>query len=258
MWQTISQEREESVGIIKLNKPETRNALDMVMREELKVVFQEYEADQEIKVVVLTGEGKAFCAGGDLRTMDGAEPGKGYKRLHNVQLLVKRMRNLSKPIIAAVNGAAFGAGWSLALASDFVIASEKAKFCEAFVKVGLVPDLGSMYTLPRIVGIQKAKELMMLGEPIDANEAYSLGAVNKVVPHEQLWSTAMELAEKLAAGPPLALAYMKSILHKSYEKDFEAILEYEAFAQDVCLLSADHQEARQAFFEKRKPNYIGK
>lgn len=258
MWQTISLEREKSVGIIKLNKPETRNALDMVMREELKVVLQEYEADQEIKVVVLTGEGKAFCAGGDLRTMEGSEPGKGYRRLHNVQKLVKQMRNMGKPIIAAVNGAAFGAGWSLALASDFVIASDKAKFCEAFVKVGLVPDLGSMYILPRIIGIQKAKELMMTGEPIDANEAYSIGAVNKVVPHEQLWPTAMKLAHELAAGPPLALAYMKSILNMSYEKDFEAILEYEAFAQDVCLLSADHQEGRQAFFEKRKPNYIGK
>lgn len=257
-FKTICLEKEQAIGIIRLNKPETRNALDMDMRAELKLVLQELEEDKDIRVIVLTGQDPAFCAGGDLRTMMESEPGKGYRRLHHVQQLVKAMRDSGKPIIAAVNGAAFGAGWSLALASDFVIAAENAKFGQAFIKVGLVPDLGSMYLLPRVIGLPKAKELMMTGRPIDAAEALALGIANQVVPREQLWTATMQLAVELAESAPQALTYIKSILNQTYEKDFAAILEYEALAQDVCMQTEDHQEGRQAFFEKRKPKFSGK
>lgn len=256
-FKTICLEKEQGVGIIRLNKPETRNALDMDMRVELKDALQELENDQEVRVIVLTGQDPAFCAGGDLRTMMESEPGKGYRRLRNVQGLVKLMR-AGKPIIASVNGAAFGAGWSLVLASDFVIAAENAKFSQAFIKVGLIPDCGSMYLLPRVIGLPKAKELMMTGRIIDAAEALALGVLNKVVPREQLWSATMKLALELAESPPQALTYIKSILNQTYEKDLEAILEYEALAQDICMQTADHQEGRQAFFEKRKPKFSGK
>jgi 2-(1,2-epoxy-1,2-dihydrophenyl)acetyl-CoA isomerase len=255
---TICLEKEQGVGIIRLNKPETRNALDMVMRVELRVALQELEVDQEVRVIVLTGQDPAFCAGGDLSTMVDPEPGKGYRRLRNVQQLVKLMRTMGKPIIASVNGAAFGVGWSLALASDFVIAAENAKFSQAFIKVGLIPDCGSMYLLPRVIGLAKAKELMMTGRPIDAEEALALGVLNKVVPREQLWPATMQLAVELAESPPQALTYIKSILNQTYEKDLEAILEYEALAQDICMQTADHQEGRQAFLEKRKPKFSGK
>ena len=257
-FETIQVETDKAVGIIRLNRPEARNALDMVMRVELRTALQDFEDDTEIRAVVLTGQDPAFCSGGDLRTMMEQEPGKGYRRLHNVQLIVKLMRDMSTPIIASVNGAAFGAGWCMALAADFIIASEKATFAQAFVNVGLVPDLGSMYLLPRVVGIQKAKELMMTGRPIYSTEAYDLGIINQVVPHGELWTATMELAVKLAEGPPLALAYMKNVLNQTFEQDFKTVLEYEAFAQDSCFQTQDHKEGLQAFFDKRQPKFTGK
>ena len=257
-FETIQVETDKAVGVIRLNRPEARNALDMVMRVELKKALQDFEDDTEIRAIILTGNDPAFCSGGDLRTMMEQEPGKGYRRLHDVQPLVKLMRDMSKPIIASVNGAAFGAGWSMALASDFVIASEKATFGQAFVKVGLVPDLGSMYLLPRIIGIPKAKELMMTGKPISAVDAHALGIINQVVPHEELWAATMELAVKLAEGPPLALAFMKSALNQTSEIDFATVLKYEAFSQDILFQTQDHKEGLQAFLEKRQPKFTGK
>lgn len=257
-FETIQVEIDKAVGVIRLNRPEARNALDMVMRVELRNALQDFEDDKEIRAIILTGNGPAFCSGGDLRTMMEQEPGKGYRRLHNVQPLVKLMRDMSKPIIASVNGAAFGAGWSMALACDFILASENATFGQAFVKVGLVPDLGSMYLLPRIIGVPRAKELMMTGRPIYPTEAHNLGIINQVVPQDELWAATMELAVKLAEGPPLALAFMKSVLNQTFESDFAAVLEYEAFAQDICFQTQDHKEGLQAFLDKRQPKFTAK
>lgn len=257
-YKTLIIEQEYRVGIIRLNRPEARNSLDMVMRTELLDILRQFERDDTVRTVVITGQGSAFCAGGDLRTMMESQPGKGYYRLIDVQQLVKLMRDMGKPIIASVHGPAVGAGWSLALAADFVLASVEAKFGQAFVKVGLVPDCGSMYLLPRVIGLPKAKELMMTGRVIDSTEAFSLGIVNRVVEVSQLWPETMRLAGQLAEGPALALALMKRILNQAYEKDFNAILEYEAMAQDICMQTTDHQEGKQAFFEKRKPKFQGR
>lgn len=257
-FETIQVETDKAVGIIRLNRPEARNALDMVMRVELRKALQDFEDDTEIRVIVITAKDPAFCSGGDLRTMMEQNPGKGYHRLHNVQQIVKLMRDMTKPIIASVNGAAFGVGWSMALASDFVIASEKATFGQAFVKVGLIPDLGSMYLLPRIIGLPKAKELMLTGKPVNAEDAHALGLINQVVPHEELWVATMKMAAELAEGPPLAMTFIKSVLNQTYEIDFATVLKYEAFSQDILFQTQDHKEGLQAFLEKRQPKFTGK
>jgi len=257
-FKTVQLERDEPVGVVYLNQPEARNALSMEMQEELRIALEGLARDGAVKAIVISGRGTAFCAGGDLRTMGDSKPFQGRQRMQNVHRLVLALRNLEKPVIAAVNGPAFGAGWSLAMACDFVIASEKARFSLAFVKVGLIPDCGCLYLLPRVIGLPKAKELMMTGRVVEATEASALGLVNKVVPPEQLLPEALALARELAQGPPLALGLLKSIVNRTFETDFLRLLEEEAFAQDLCLQTEDHREGVRAFFEKRKPEFIGK
>ncbi|AGL00047.1 enoyl-CoA hydratase/isomerase family protein [Desulfoscipio gibsoniae] len=256
-FKTIQLEIVDSVGVIYLNQPESRNALSLEMREELRVAMEGWAREAGVKVIIITGKGAAFCAGGDIRTMGNFKPTQGRERMKNVHRFVMTLRNLEKPIIAAVNGPAFGAGWSLALLCDLIVASEKARFSLAFVKVGLVPDWGSIYLLPRMIGLLKAKELMMTGRAIDAAEAYNLGLVNKVVPPEQLFTSAMELARELAQGPPLALGMLKNLVNRSPEVGFLTLLEEEALVQDICLQTEDHREGVRAFFEKRKPRFTG-
>jgi len=257
-FKTIQLERDKEIGVVYLNQPETRNALSMEMQEELRIALEGLARDGAVKAIVISGRGTAFCAGGDLRTMGDSKPFQGRQRMQSVHRLVLALRNLEKPVLAAVNGPAFGAGWSLAMACDFVIASEKARFSLAFVKVGLIPDCGSLYLLPRIIGLPKAKELMMTGRVVEAAEAGALGLVNKVVPPEQLLPEALTLARELAQGPPLALGLLKSIVNRAFETDFLTLLEEEALAQDLCLQTEDHREGVRAFFEKRKPEFIGK
>ncbi|MEW6275076.1 MAG: enoyl-CoA hydratase [Bacillota bacterium] len=257
-FKTIQLERDKEIGVVYLNQPETRNALSMEMQEELRIALEGLARDGAVKAIVISGRGTAFCAGGDLRTMGDSKPFQGRQRMQSVHRLVLALRNLEKPVLAAVNGPAFGAGWSLAMACDFVIASEKARFSLAFVKVGLIPDCGCLYLLPRVIGLPKAKELMMTGRVVEAAEASALGLVNKVVPPEQLLPEALTLARELAQGPPLALGLLKSIVNRAFETDFLTLLEEEALAQDLCLQTEDHREGVRAFFEKRKPKFIGK
>lgn len=257
-YEAIQMEKDGAVAVVYLNRPESRNALDKVLRTELGNAVDSLAGDDGVRSIVIAGRGKAFCAGGDLKAMGDLKPGQGNKLVRSACALVHIIRSMQKPVIAAVNGHAFGAGWSIALACDFVVAAEGSMFSQAFVKVGLIPDNGSMYLLPRVIGLPKAKLLMMTGSAISAGEAHALGLVNKVVPPGELLPAAMELARELARGPSLALGYMKTILNQTYEKDFQTILDAEAWAQDICLQTEDHREGARAFFEKRTPGFTGK
>lgn len=255
-YKTIIVEKKEKIAKVILNLPDSFNALDLVMREELKDAFTGFSLDQDIKVVTITGAGKAFCAGGDVTTMKGVTAPAARIRLKNVQKLIWLMRNLEKPVIAAVNGFATGAGLHIALACDLIIASENAKFRESFMMIGLIPDMGGFYSLPLRVGVAKAKELMFTGRLFDAREAESIGLVNKVVPHSELEKEVTDLAETLAQGPATVFAMIKSALNL-WPMNFEASLELEANLQSVAFATKDFDEGRRAFLEKRKPEFTG-
>jgi 2-(1,2-epoxy-1,2-dihydrophenyl)acetyl-CoA isomerase len=255
-YTTIILEKKDAIAKVTLNIPEKLNPLDLVMREELKDVFSDIGKDKTIKVVVITGAGKAFCAGGDVTTMEGIKAPAGRDRMKSVQEIVRLMTTLEKPIIAAVNGFATGAGLNIALACDIIIASENAKFRESFVMIGLIPDLGGFYSLPLRVGVPRAKELMFTGRLFDAREADAIGLVNKVVPHAELETEVMELARQLANGPSRVYAMIKSALNL-WPMNFQAFLELEANLQSVAFATQDFDEGRRAFLEKRKPSFTG-
>ena len=255
-YETIIVEQKDMVATITLNLPEKLNALDLVMREELKAAFWEIAKAADVKAVVVTGAGRAFCAGGDITTMQNVGSPAGRDRLKNVQQLVRAMVTLEKPILAAVNGPAIGAGFNIALACDLILASDKAKFSEAFAKIGLIPDMGGFYFLPQRIGVHRAKELMMTGRMVDAQEAASMGLINRLVPHEQLMETALEMARGLARGASRSHAMIKAALNR-WPAGLEEILEIEANMQAVCFETRDFKEGMQAFLEKRPPKFTG-
>ncbi|MGO9017025.1 MAG: enoyl-CoA hydratase/isomerase family protein [Syntrophobacteraceae bacterium] len=253
-YKSLLVEKSGRVLKICLNKPESRNALDMEMGAELKKVLGSLSEDPQIRALILTGAGKAFCAGGDIRAMQVRMPDlAGRKRLKDFHGWLKTLINLEIPVIAAVNGVAAGAGCSLAMACDLIFAAEDARFIHSFIKVGLIPDGGSLYFLPRMVGLPRAKELMFSGRAIEASEALTIGLVNKVVPADQLMPTVEELAGELAQGAGKAIALTKRLLNLSMSSDLESILEFESLAQDICFSAEDFNEGRKAFLEKRKP-----
>lgn len=223
------------------------------MREELKHFFTNVKYHDEVKVIILTGEGNSFSAGGDLSTLNDIDAILGRKRLQAGHDMIKAILNLEKPVIAAVNGAAAGAGFSLAIACDMIIASRSAIFIQSFVKVGLIPDLGSIYFLPKLVGRQRALELMFLGEKITAEQAAKMGIVNHIVEDETLLDTVNDFAKKLVEGPKLALGIMKKFVNTNICSALDESLELEALGQSLCFDSADFKEGVQAFLEKRKP-----
>jgi 2-(1,2-epoxy-1,2-dihydrophenyl)acetyl-CoA isomerase len=250
-------EKKNHIAKISLNIPETRNALNLTVREELLEVLAALRDDDSLRVAVLTGTGDSFCAGGDIRTMEGVTPVAGRIRLKTGQRLIKSMVELEKPIIAAINGVAAGAGVSIALASDIVIASEAARFFIPFTRIGLIPDWGQFYFLPLRVGITKAKELMLTGDPIDAKEAERIGLINRVVPHDRLEKEAYSLAERLSGGATQAYAMIKAALNR-WPASLENILEMESAMQAVAFSSEDFEEGRKAFLEKRTPQFQGR
>jgi 2-(1,2-epoxy-1,2-dihydrophenyl)acetyl-CoA isomerase len=252
--------REESVATITLNRSDTLNALDLEVAQEVEFAIKELEKDKNIRVGIITGAGRAFCSGGNLKVIPkavkDARAGRDYlKAMHK---MVLALVNLSKPLIAAVNGHAVGAGCNLALLADIIIASDKAKFSEIFVKVGAIPDLGGLFFLPRFLGLARAKELIFLGDIIDAREAERIGLINKVVPHEELKDITKDLARRLAKGPPLAIAIAKNIIQRGLGEALNTILDLEAYGQGVCFESQDYREGVRAFFEKREPRFVGK
>lgn len=238
---------------VKLNRPEVRNALGLEMREELRDFFINVKNNDEVKVIILTGEGKAFSAGGDLSALKEIDAIAGRKRLQSGHEMIQSILNLEKPVIAAINGAAAGAGVSLAVACDIVIASSSTVLIQSFVKVGLIPDLGSIYFLPRLVGRHRAMELMFLGEKITAEQAKEIGIINRVVDDELLLDEAGKIAAQLAEGPDMALGFMKKLVNRSVLADLNESLELEGFAQGMCFESTNFKEGVKAFFEKRKP-----
>lgn len=257
-YQFVLEERQGHVAIVKMNKPDVRNALAMEMRMELLDALEKAEQDDDIRVIILTGEGKAFSAGGDLSALKEMKALEGRKRLQASHPLILKILEMEKPIIAAVNGAAAGAGFSLALLCDFIVASERAFFVQSFVNVGLIPDFAALHFLPMLIGPQKAKELMFMGERISAEEARQIGIVNRVVSSESMLAEAKDVAEKMAAKAPVSIGMTKKIMNNHINRDLKVLLEMEAQGQDLCFQSQDFKEGVSAFFEKRQPNFIGK
>ncbi len=251
-FETIILEKENGVATLSLNRPDVLNAINNTMRRELLVALEDVEADDEVKVLVLTGKGKAFCSGGDVRGMGKAE------RMIKPHPIILKITNLEKPVISAVNGVAAGGGCNLALAADIIIASERASFIQSFVKIGLVPDWGGMYFLPRLVGISKAKELMLTGDRISAKEAERIGMVNKVVPDEEFQDFIKEYSRQLAKGAPKSMAMIKKTLNVTHNSDIDTVLALEYQAQTICRETEDHKEGIAAFKEKRAPEFTGK
>ena len=253
IYENIDVTIENGICTVKLNRPEVRNALVLEMRQELKDVFTAVKQNDEVKVIILTGEGKAFSAGGDLSALKEVDAVSGRKRLQAGHEMIHSIVNLEKPVIAAINGVAAGAGVSLAVACDIIIASRSAAFIQSFAKVGLIPDLGAIHFLPKLIGRHRALELMFLGEKVSAEQAQNIGMINRVVEDEQLMDEVYRLALQLAEGPDMALGFMKKLVNRSVLADLDETLELEGFAQAMCFESKDFKEGVQAFFEKRKP-----
>src|SRR6059036_2495435 len=230
------------------------------MRRELADVLDEIEADEAARVVILTGAGGHFCSGGDVKTMRAKRhtAAEGRARVESLNRMVLRLVDFPKPTIAMVDGYAVGAGSNLALCCDLIVASDRAKFGELFCKIGLAVDGGGTWFLPRLVGMARAKELVFTGDVIDAAEAVRLGLINRVVPAAELEETTRALAEKIAAGPPLALRLDKQMLNRAASTDLSSALEAEASSQALAIASDDHAEGVAAFFEKRPPRFTGR
>ena len=259
-YRSFVYEVEDGIATVRLNDPDRLNALTFQTYEELEKLTADLAQDERVKVLVLTGSGKGFCSGGSVHEIIAKllemEADALYRFTRMTCNVVKNMRQLKKPIIAAVNGIAAGAGAMLALASDLRIVSDRAKFAFLFVKVGLSgADMGALYLLPRIVGQGKASELLFLGDAIDAQEALRIGLANRVVPHEKLMEEAYSLARRLKEGPLYALGVTKELLNLEADMALEAALETEATAQARCMQSRDFREGYRAFSEKRAPRF---
>ncbi len=253
----VNYELRGGLAIITLDRPEKMNALTVEMREALGTYFETAARDPAVRAVLLRAAGKAFCASGDVGKMGDFTAASGQQLLKLAQRMVRNLANIEKPVVAAVRGAVAGIGWSMALACDAVIASDTARFTQVFRHVGLAPDGGAIYFLTQHLGVQRAKELVYSGRRIDAQEALGLGLVNRVLPDDELDAVAFEYARDLASGPTFALGVAKKMFKLMYQPDLETLLDAEAWAQGLTLLTDDHKEGVRAFFEKRKPRFQG-
>jgi 2-(1,2-epoxy-1,2-dihydrophenyl)acetyl-CoA isomerase len=260
--ETVMTESVKGVMWITLNRPDKLNAFNEQMGNDLLESLKDAEKTSDIRCLVLTGEGRAFSVGEDLNTnksnYDDDRPillGEVLKRKYNP--IVQRIRKMDKPVVASLNGVTAGAGLGLALACDLRAASDKATFHEAFIKVGLAPDSGTSFWLTRILGLGKAMEVGLLGEPIDANRALSLGLVNWVFPADMLKVEVTKIAERLARGPTKAMGLTKRALNRAIVVDMDSALEYEMYLQDIAGRTRDHVEGVRAFFDKRDPRFTG-
>ena len=250
----------DGVATITFNRPEVRNAFNGVMAEEMQAALKQAERDEAVRCLVITGAGAGFCAGQDLAAMRDRAEAISFREhlLKTYNPIVLKLRTIEKPVIAAVNGAAAGAGWGIALACDIRYAADSAKFRFAFTGIGLAPDSGTSFFLSRTLGLGKALELAYTNDLLDANTALALGLVNRVVPADQLMATTLELARRLAQAPTRGLGLTKRAMNHALTVDLTAALDYEAYLQDIAGSTADHREGVQAFLEKRTPKFIGK
>jgi enoyl-CoA hydratase/carnithine racemase len=248
---------EDKVAIVTFNRPEVRNAINDALRTELVVLLERVATDAAVRAVVLTGKGKAFCSGGDISGMKerlnapaGQVAFNGWRRQGQVHKSVALLHGMAKPVIAAVNGAAAGLGCDMALACDFIVASEQAAFTMSFVKRGLVSDGGGMYFLPRRVGLPRAKELILTGRLVDAKEALSIGLTDRVTSTDKLIGDAVAWARDLSQGSSVSIAFSKAILDRTFESTEEQIFALGREAQAVCYTTAEHRDAVAAFLDQ--------
>lgn len=259
MSEFIQFEIKDGVGVIRLNRPDKYNSFVREMALELQAKLALCNNDSEVRAIYLTGNGKAFCAGQDLAEAidpNGPELSKIVSEHYNP--IIKLIREIDLPVVCGINGVAAGAGANIALACDLTIASSESSFIQAFSKIGLIPDSGGTFFLPRIIGMQKATALMMLGDKVSATEAEQMGMIYKVIPATELDELAMGLALKLAKMPTYALALTKQALNKSLNNNLDEQLQLEDEFQTKAGQSHDYQEGVNAFLEKRKPNFQGK
>lgn len=260
--ETIVVALEERLMTITLNRPDSMNTVNETMQKELLQSLSSAKTDDQVRAVLLRGSGRAFCAGGDLSGQPGAETNQlsfWVKRfVATTSEIIQLMLNMEKPIVCAVNGIAAGGGFAFVLASDIVIASDKARFSVVFARQGLGVEAGVGYLLPRAVGLQKAKELILLADTINATEAERIGLINMVVPADRLDEYALNLARRLASGPTRALGVSKTIVHRSLGTDLATSMEWESACQALCVQTEDFAEGLSAFLEKRTASFKGK
>ena len=246
-------EKRNTIATLTLNRPEIMNAMSMEMMEQLHEVFMQLRSDEDVRVVVMKGAGEHFCSGADVnvftQSISSFEWLKGMKR---VVKIVQSIREVPQPLITMLRGVAVGGGANLALASDFVVAADNARFCEIFVNIGLIMDYGGHYFLPRLVGMARAKELAMLGNEIDGKTAASIGLIYKSVPEEKLEQEVDALASNLSQKPRLAQSLIKEGLENSLDMSLKEVLEWEAAHQSITLQTPEHKEIIKLFFESRK------
>ncbi len=258
MSETVVSETTGGVRTITLNRPDVLNAIDAQLGEELFEALREAEGADDVRCIVLTGAGRGFCTGADVRDLTPGKTVFGELLRTRFNRIVQRLRAMEKPVIAAVNGVAAGAGCNLALAADLRIASDRASFIEVFTRIGLVPDSGGTWLLPRLVGVGRALELMFFADPLDAAAAERIGLVNRVVPHDELMARTMEWARRLAQGPTRAYGLAKRGVDHNLAVDLRTALEYEAYLQEIAGRTEDHKEGVAAFLAKRPPAYRGR
>jgi enoyl-CoA hydratase len=259
MYKTLIYEKKDNIGLLTINRPEKMNAISRELTSELKQLLDEIESDEELRILVITGAGdKAFVAGADVNEIVDREAKMGRRVSKERQEIFSRIENLHVPSVAAVNGYALGGGLELALACSIRICSEKAQFGAPEVKLGIIPGDGGTQRLPRLVGLGRAMEMILTGDFIDAQEACRIGLVNRVVPPEKLMSAAMELAQKIASRPPLAVRYAKEAVNRSQEGATGSGFALESFLHALSCTTEDKKEGVAAFLEKRKGEFKGK
>jgi 2-(1,2-epoxy-1,2-dihydrophenyl)acetyl-CoA isomerase len=252
-FQTLTYETRDQTGIITFTRPEVRHSLDIAMRDEIAALLPAIRADRGLRSLILTGSGGAFCSGGDLKALTEEERpvDENRERIAKLHTWFTELSNLELPVIAAVDGPAFGAGFNLALAADFILASPRARFCAVFGRIGLVPDLGGFFLLPRIVGLARAKELVMTARSLSAAEAQDMGIVLEIHAPETLLEAALTFAKRFDTSSRLAAGMAKTILNQALHTDQRALADMEAMAQALCLASDYHKEAVQRFLDKK-------